>query len=148
MKKIPSVLLIFIFAIKFSAVAQQGHLHIINTFHIGGFGKWDYIQVGPVDNLLYVSHGTQVNIINKNTGDSVGVIQNTIGVHGIAFDVENNKGFTSNGRSNSITVFNMNTNKIIKADISSPLKVPKCLVECTKDGSPVRKRKSGVKCRK
>jgi YVTN family beta-propeller protein len=113
MKKIPSVLLIFIFAIKFSAVAQQGHLHIINTFHIGGFGKWDYIQVGPVDNLLYVSHGTQVNIINKNTGDSVGVIQNTIGVHGIAFDVENNKGFTSNGRSNSITVFNMNTNKII-----------------------------------
>ena len=62
---------------------------------------------------MYVSHGTQVNVLNKKTGDSVGVIENTTGVHGIAFDVANKKGFTSNGRINTVTVFDMNNNKIL-----------------------------------
>ena len=88
-------------------------LHVINTFHIASSGGWDYLAVGPVNNWLYVSHGTQVNILNKKTGDSVGVIENTTGVHGIAFDVINKKGFTSNGRLNNVTVFDLNTNKVI-----------------------------------
>ena len=62
---------------------------------------------------MYVSHGTQVNVLNKKTGDSVAVIENTTGVHGIAFDVANKKGFTSNGRINTVTVFDMNNNKIL-----------------------------------
>jgi YVTN family beta-propeller protein len=86
---------------------------IINTFHIASAGGWDYLEIGPVNDWLYVSHGTQVNIINKKTGDSVGVIENTTGVHGIAFDVANKKGFTSNGRLNTVTVFDMNTNKVL-----------------------------------
>ena len=88
-------------------------LHTINTFHIASAGGWDYLAVGPVNDWLYVSHGTQVNILNKKTGDSVGVIENTTGVHGIAFDVANKKGFTSNGRLNNVTVFDLNTNKIL-----------------------------------
>lgn len=96
----------------FACHAQQA-LHIINTMHIASTGGWDYLEVGPVNDWLYVSHGTQVNILNKKNGDSVGVIENTTGVHGIAFDVANKKGFTSNGRLNNVTVFDMNTNKII-----------------------------------
>ncbi len=96
------------------AVAQQPKgLHVINTFHIASPGGWDYPEVGPVHDWLYVSHGTQVNIINKKTGDSVGVIENTTGVHGIAFDVSNGKGFTSNGRLNTVTVFDLSTNKVL-----------------------------------
>jgi len=88
-------------------------LKIISTFHIQSAGGWDYLTPGPVNNWLYVSHGTQVNILNKNTGDSIGVIENTTGVHGIAFSVADKKGFTSNGRLNSVTVFGMNTNKVL-----------------------------------
>ena len=95
-----------------SAQTKTG-LHIINTFHIASAGGWDYLEVGPVNDWLYVSHGTQVNILNKKTGDSVGVIENTTGVHGIAFDIADKKGFTSNGRLNTVTVFDMNTNKIL-----------------------------------
>ena len=58
---------------------------------------------------IYVSHGTQVNILNEETGDSVGVLANTNGVHGIAFDNELNRGYTSNGRSNNVTVFDVKT---------------------------------------
>jgi DNA-binding beta-propeller fold protein YncE len=95
-----------------TASAQQD-VHIVNTFHIASTGGWDYLTVSPVNNWLYVSHGTQVNVLNKTTGDSVGIIENTTGVHGIAFDAANKKGFTSNGRLNSVTVFDINTNKLL-----------------------------------
>ena len=60
-----------------------------------------------------MSHGNQVNILNRISGDSIGVIENTKGVHGIAFDVANNEGFTSNGTLNNVTVFDIKSNKII-----------------------------------
>jgi YVTN family beta-propeller protein len=111
MKKLTLILSAMIIAIT-ATNAQQG-LHVIKTLHIASTGGWDYLEVGPVNDWLYVSHGTQVNILNKKTGDSVGVIENTTGVHGIAFDVANKKGFTSNGRLNTVSVFDINTNKVL-----------------------------------
>lgn len=95
------------------ANAQKSGLKLLQTFHIASSGGWDYLEIGPVNDWLYVSHGTQVNVLNKKTGDSVAVIENTTGVHGIAFDVSQQKGFTSNGRINSVTIFDMNTNKVL-----------------------------------
>jgi DNA-binding beta-propeller fold protein YncE len=104
-----------IFLLLFAAaVAQPGSSYkVINTFHIASAGGWDYLAVGPINNWLYVSHGSQVNILNKTNGDSVAVIENTAGVHGIAFDIATQKGFTSNGRTNNVTVFDLNTNKTL-----------------------------------
>ena len=90
--------------------AQPLPIKIIKTFHIASNGGWDYLAVGP-SNKLYVSHATQVNILDKNTGDSLGVISNTTGVHGIAFDKANGKGYISNGRLNNVTVFELKTDK-------------------------------------
>ena len=100
-------------AICNAANAQSSGYHVLNTFHIPSSGGWDYVAVSPVTDNIYVSHGTQVNILNKNTGDSVGVIPNTTGVHGIAFAPEFKKGFTSNGRINTVTVFDINTNAVL-----------------------------------
>lgn len=83
---------------------------VTNTFKIPSPGGWDYISVGP-DKRVYVSHGTQVNILDQKTGDSVGVIPNTTGVHGIAFD-HRGKGYTSNGRLNTVTVFDLKTDAV------------------------------------
>ena len=52
---------------------QKTGFHVINTFHIASVGGWDYLEVGPVNDWLYVSHGTQVNVLNKKTGDSVAI---------------------------------------------------------------------------
>jgi YVTN family beta-propeller protein len=87
--------------------------HLIKTYHIASPGGWDYLAIGPGNNQLYVSHSTQVNILNKTTGDSIGIIENTTGVHGIAFIKELGKGYTSNGRINNVTVFDLNTNKVL-----------------------------------
>ena len=94
--------------------AQQGSgFQVKKIFHIASPGGWDYIAVGPDNNRLYVSHGTQVNILNETNGDSIGVIPNTTGVHGIAFVPALGKGYTSNGRLNNITVFDLKTNQIL-----------------------------------
>jgi YVTN family beta-propeller protein len=106
-------ILIMIITATISLQAQNTSFHLLKTFHIQSAGGWDYIAVGPGNNRLYVSHGTQVNILDETSGDSIGVIENTTGVHGIAFDKTSGKGFTSNGRLNNVTVFDLNTNKII-----------------------------------
>jgi YVTN family beta-propeller protein len=87
----------------------QSSFKITDSFHIASAGGWDYIAVQPNSNRLFVSHGTQVNILDKITGDSLGVIHNTIGVHGIAFLPALNKGYTSNGRLNNVFVFDLQT---------------------------------------
>jgi YVTN family beta-propeller protein len=91
--------------------AQKGKAYaIVNTFHIKSPGYWDYLAING--NNLYVSHGTQVNILEKNTGDSLGIIPGTTGIHGIAFDGPDKKGFTSNGKLNNVFVFNLATFKV------------------------------------
>jgi YVTN family beta-propeller protein len=115
MKKFIIFFLTIIVTSSFIKLQAQGGkaFHILKTFHIASAGGWDYLAVGPGNNRLYVSHGTQVNILDKTTGDSIGVIENTTGVHGIAFDKANGKGFTSNGRLNNVTVFDLKTNAVI-----------------------------------
>ena len=95
----------------FNAGAQKSGYHLAGTFHIASAGGWDYLAANG--NKLYVSHGTQVNILDKQSGDSVGFIPNTTGVHGIAFIPALNKGYTSNGRLNTVTVFELSTNKVL-----------------------------------
>jgi len=96
-----------------SAVCQgTSGFRLTKSYKIASSGGWDYISVN--DKKIYASHGTQVNILDQKTGDSIGVIPNTTGVHGIAFDESAGKGYTSNGRLNTITVFDLKTNNVLK----------------------------------
>ncbi len=112
MKKIIFSLFLTSCAFSYTASAQS-HAKLINTFRIQSSGGWDYLIPNPKTNKLYVSHGSQVNVLDKNTGDSLGVITNTIGVHGIAFINALGKGYTSNGKLNNISVFDLKTNQVL-----------------------------------
>jgi DNA-binding beta-propeller fold protein YncE len=111
--KLLSFLLVVPFSLTLQAVRAQGTsgFHVTKTFKIGSPGGWDYIAVGP-DQKIYVSHGSDVVILDAKTGDSVGFIPNTTGVHGIAFT--GSKGFTSNGRLNTVTVFDLKTAALLQ----------------------------------
>src|SRR4051794_36181107 len=102
---------VFAILISTASNAFSQSYKISRVFHISSAGGWDYLSING--NKLYVSHGNQVNILNKTTGDSLGVIENTTGVHGIAFVPALHKGYTSNGRLNNITVFDLNTDKVL-----------------------------------
>jgi YVTN family beta-propeller protein len=108
MKKIVGTLIFFGTSFCFS---QSNHVYTVaKTFHIASSGGWDYIATHA--NKVYVSHGTQVNILDENSGDSISFIPNTTGVHGIAFNDAMGKGYTSNGRLNNVTVFDLATSKV------------------------------------
>ncbi len=112
MKKVILVCIAIGFVQLMNAQGSSGY-KVTKTFHIASSGGWDYIAADPKSNRLYVSHGGQVNILDKKAGDSLGVIPNTTGVHGIAFDQELGKGYTSNGRLNTVTVFDLKTGQVL-----------------------------------
>jgi YVTN family beta-propeller protein len=81
----------------------------IKRFNLGGEGGWDLLTLDTKNHHLFISRGTHVQVMDVTTGKLAGDIPNTEGVHGIAIAPELNLGFTSNGKSNSITVFNLTT---------------------------------------
>ena len=105
------VVSLFFTSQNLSLHAQADNFKLLKTFHISSPGGWDYVHING--NNLYVSHGNQVNILNKETGDSLGIIPSTIGVHGVATIEQINKGYTSNGKTNNVSVFELSTYKVI-----------------------------------
>jgi YVTN family beta-propeller protein len=83
------------------------------TISLTGEGGYDYLSIDKVNNRLYVSHGTMVNVVDLATETQVGVIENMKGVHGIAIDNKANRGFISDGRSNAVVAFDLKTLKTI-----------------------------------
>lgn len=80
-------------------------------FVIGGDGGWDYLTYDPAGKRLFVSRGTRVQVVDPAKGTVIAEIPNTTGVHGIALAEDLGKGFTSNGRENTVTVFDLKTLK-------------------------------------
>jgi YVTN family beta-propeller protein len=107
-----SLLVVTLVTANFASAQQKSGLKITNSFPIRSNGGWDYITVDAVGTRLFVSHASQVNILST-AGDSIGVIPGTNGVHGIALVPALNKGYTSNGRANSCTVFDLKTYKVL-----------------------------------
>ncbi|HVX49959.1 MAG TPA: hypothetical protein VHB48_07370 [Chitinophagaceae bacterium] len=115
MQKSLFLILAAMLTLPFAALAQvSSGYNVKKVFHIASPGGWDYITADPNSNRLYVSHGLQVNILNKTTGDSLGVIANTTGVHGIALVQPLGKGYTSNGRLNNVTEFDLKTGEVLR----------------------------------
>ncbi|HEV8485097.1 MAG TPA: YncE family protein, partial [Blastocatellia bacterium] len=85
--------------------------HLLKKIEAGGEGGWDYLIVDPEGRRLYVSRSTHVMVFDADTGAAVGDIPNTPGVHGIAIAADLGKGFTSNGRDGSVTIFDLKTLK-------------------------------------
>jgi DNA-binding beta-propeller fold protein YncE len=91
-----------------TAFAAEGY-KVINKYKIGGTGGWDYVAVDQVNRRIYASHATTVEVLDADSGKVVGQIAQLRGVHGIAVAPDLNKGFITNGQSNSVTVFNLKT---------------------------------------
>ena len=78
---------------------------------LGGEGGWDYLTFDPTGKRLFISRGTHVMVVDPYKGSVIGDIPDTPGVHGIALAQDLGKGFTSNGRDNTVTVFDLKTLK-------------------------------------
>jgi YVTN family beta-propeller protein len=100
-------------AVSIAAGAAAPNMAVLQHFKLGGAGGWDYIAV-DAKGRLFISRATRVDVVSVESGKLIGSIADTEGVHGIAFAPGLNRGFTSNGRANSVTAFDLDTLKVIK----------------------------------
>ncbi|MBZ5533557.1 MAG: c-type cytochrome [Acidobacteriia bacterium] len=109
-KLIVALICVFVVAFSLPALApvqyQLKHKHVL-----GGDGGWDYLTYDPAGKRLFISRGTHVMVVDPEKGTVLGDIPDTAGVHGIALAPDLGKGFTSNGRDNTVTVFDLKTLK-------------------------------------
>jgi len=92
-----------------SASPSPARYHLLRKLSVGGEGGWDYLTLDSAARRLYVSRGTRVLVFEVDSGAGVGEIPGTQGVHGIALAPDVHRGFTSNGRSSSVTIFDTGT---------------------------------------
>ncbi|HEY6843673.1 MAG TPA: YncE family protein [Thermoanaerobaculia bacterium] len=81
--------------------------HVARHIAIGGSGGWDYVTADGAAKRLYVSHSDHVEVVDLATGKVIGTIPRTDGVHGIALAPELHRGFISNGRAGTMTIFDL-----------------------------------------
>jgi hypothetical protein len=103
---LPSLALL-ISATTFAASAPG--YKVIKTYKIGGEGGWDYLKADSAARRLYISRATHVIVLDLDSGKTVGDIPDTQGVHGVALAPELGRGFTSNGRENTVSIFDLKT---------------------------------------
>ena len=96
---------------------------VMKTVAIPGDGGWDYVSVDSTNRRVYVSHGTQIEVLDADSGAIVGKIPapsiDSSGkpvqpqVHGAAMAPDLGRGFTTNGRAATMTIFDLKTLKIL-----------------------------------
>jgi len=87
--------------------------HVTKKIVLGGGGGWDYLTVDSKARRVYISRGTHVMVVDADSGAVVGDIPNTNGVHGIAIAADFDKGFVSDGRDATVTIFDLKTLKVL-----------------------------------
>ncbi len=98
-----------IFLATFALAAGGPGYHVTNTYKVGGDGGWDYLTADAEARRVYMSRGTHVMVMDADSGKKVGDIADTQGVHGIALAPDLGRGFTSNGREGTVTIFDIKT---------------------------------------
>lgn len=93
---------------------SAAHYKLVGRYPVGGVGGFDYVTLDDAARRLYVSHATQVEVVDADSGKVVGTIPDTPGVHGVAIAAAFRHGFTSNGRENKVSMFDPATLKLIK----------------------------------
>jgi YVTN family beta-propeller protein len=107
-------------------LAPSGY-HVAKALAVPGEGGWDYLFVDEGARRLYVSHSTKVDVLDADSGKIAGAIDGLSGVHGIAVDPSSGRGFITNGRTNTVTVFA--TSSLAKvAEVPSSGQAPDAIV--------------------
>jgi DNA-binding beta-propeller fold protein YncE len=104
-----SALFILCLSAVVMATPAAGAYRLVQTIPVPGDGGWDHPTVDSAARRLYVTHGTHVAVIDVDSGELVGRINNTPGVHFAVIDPERDRGFISNGGAARLTIFNTKT---------------------------------------
>ncbi len=87
---------------------------IVQRWQIGGTGGWDYLTMDSARHRLFISRGDHVDVLDTATGKVTGRIFDTNGVHAVVLAEKLHRGYTTNGKSNSITEFDLDSLTVLR----------------------------------
>jgi len=103
--------------------AADVNYHLVKTIPVGGDGGWDYLSVDSAAQRLYVSHGTEVVVIDLAKDTVAGEITKTLEIlakvdtganpDGMLYEPGRREFYTFNGRGQSATVIDARTQKVV-----------------------------------
>jgi YVTN family beta-propeller protein len=97
-----------------SAQAGPSGYHVIHQYKLGGKGGWDYLTFDPGNHRLFIARATRVMVVDPDSGKLLTEIPDTPGAHGVALAPDLNRGFISNGREGTVSLFDLKTLKVSK----------------------------------
>jgi len=94
-----------------SAACAATNYQLTKKVAVPGSGGWDYIAVDEAARRVYITHTTQVDVLDADSLAVVGTIPNVTGAHGVAIAAEFGRGYISSGKSDSVIPFDLKTLK-------------------------------------
>ena len=113
MNRKSATLVAFLILATLSAFGASSGYRLLKKVTIPGAGGWDYVTVDAAARRVYISHATQVEIIDADTNEIVGKISDTPGVHGVALAQEFSRGFLTAGKTDAVIMFDLKTFKTL-----------------------------------
>ena len=96
-----------------SAQVDAGSYHVVQTFHPGGLGGWDYLTVDAESHRLFVPRGTHTQVLDEATGAVIADIPGQKRNHGVAIVARAGRGFISDGADGSVVIFDLATYRVL-----------------------------------
>ena len=110
----PARCLVALLLLGCAGVSRAEDFKVVAHYPIGGEVRYDYLRVDPAMRRLYVSHATQVDVLDADTGALLGHIGPMKGIHGIAIVPELRRGFVTSGGDRTVVEFDVDTLRIVK----------------------------------
>lgn len=113
-KSIQIALLVLVAILLLAANHPSPNYKVVATWKLGGEGGWDYLNADADNHRLFIARATRVMVVDTDSGKLLTEIPDTPGVHGIALVPDIGQGFTSNGREDMVSVFDLKSLKTLK----------------------------------
>jgi DNA-binding beta-propeller fold protein YncE len=117
------VFLILLGAFSLLMAATNGY-HLLKEYSFGAAEGstreyFDYITIDSAARRVYISHGTEIKVIDADSGALIGNITGLKQDHGVAVASEFGRGFISDGAQGKVIIFDLKSLKVVgeaKAD--------------------------------
>src|SRR5690242_7156000 len=110
---LPRAALVVLCCGQLPASAAEPAYRVVDKQIVPGAVRWDYLSFEPASKRLFLTRGDQVDVYDTQSKAVVGTIAGTKGVHGVALAPDLDRGFTSNGGDDTVTVFALSTLKTV-----------------------------------
>src|ERR1700730_12121604 len=98
----------------FSLAVSAQQYRVSGRIPLDGEGGWDYLAVDSANGQLYVSHGTEVAVVDLASRKPITKVTGMKRIHGIAVVNDLNRGFISDGGDDAVVIFDLKSSTVLQ----------------------------------